>query len=235
MITASGDSHHWWSLKSPACANVHHLRLSNVARQCCFPLYIPAALWKFSKSRCETKRRHQATKISHRAPPSSSTAAAPPTTPVVLQECPADLHKRSAVIREGPAPSPRGPPPSSARAPLLLPWTAVAPSSAGTPPTVDLLPECRRPSSPCMMTSSSLRAASPTATQEPPPTALPPPLATDASSPPLVSSARMEAEDGVGGAATTASARFVFSFSFLFSKCNYTCIIFNYGLWIVVK
>jgi hypothetical protein len=85
------------------------------------------------------------------------------------------------------------------------------------------------------MTSSSPRAASLTAAQEPPPTALPAPLATDASSRPLVSSAQMEAEDGADGATTTAPARFCFFVFYLFSKCNYMCIIFNYGLWIVDK
>jgi hypothetical protein len=83
------------------------------------------------------------------------------------------------------------------------------------------LPKRRRPSSPSRITSSSPRAACPTAAHEPPsrtdpspPTAPPPPLATDASSPPLVSSARMEARDGAGSVATTAprEARFVFCF-----------------------
>jgi hypothetical protein len=71
----------------------------------------------------------------------------PSDHPVVLQECPADLHERPAVVREGPTPSPRGLPPSSARAPPLLPWTAATPSSAGAPPTDDLLPERHRSSS----------------------------------------------------------------------------------------
>jgi hypothetical protein len=71
----------------------------------------------------------------------------PSDHPAVLQECPADLHERPAVVREGPAPSPRGPPLSSARVPPLLSWTAAAPSSAGAPPTDDLLHERHRPSS----------------------------------------------------------------------------------------
>jgi hypothetical protein len=33
MITARGNSHHWRSLKSSACAKVHRWRLPNVARQ----------------------------------------------------------------------------------------------------------------------------------------------------------------------------------------------------------
>jgi hypothetical protein len=32
MITASGNSHHWLSLKSPACGKDHRWRLSNVTR-----------------------------------------------------------------------------------------------------------------------------------------------------------------------------------------------------------
>jgi hypothetical protein len=71
----------------------------------------------------------------------------PSDHPAVLHECPADLHERPTVVREGPAPSPCGPPLSSARAPPLLARTAVAPSSTGAPPTDDLLPERRYPSS----------------------------------------------------------------------------------------
>jgi hypothetical protein len=58
-----------------------------------------------------------------------------------------DLHEHPTVVRKGPAPSPHGSLPSSARAPPLLPITAAAPSSAGAPPTADLHPEGHRPSS----------------------------------------------------------------------------------------
>jgi hypothetical protein len=67
------------------------------------------------------------------------------------------------------------------------------------------------------MTSSSQRAASPTAAHEPLQRTTPlPSLATNASSPPLVSSARMEAGDGADDAAMTTprEAQFVFYFAF---------------------
>jgi hypothetical protein len=158
-----------------------------------------------------------------RTAPTSPSVDAPPTTPMSSRSATSTLHER---------------PPSSARAPLLLPvhchrrprgphpfspWTAAV--IRGRP--ADLLPERRRPSSRSRMTSSTPPVASPsTAHEPPPPTAPQPPFATNASSsqrapsPPLISSARIEIGDGADGAATTApreEARFVFSFS----KCNY--------------
>jgi hypothetical protein len=160
------NSHHWRSLKSPACVKVHHWRLSNVARQWCFPLYIWVALSKFSKSQRVSARNETTPSRCQNFPPNAAVLPdrrRPSDHPAVLQECPADLHERLVIVREGPTPSPRGLPPSSSRAPPLLLWTAAAPSSAGAPPTVDLLPERRRPLFPTRMTSSSPRAASPTA------------------------------------------------------------------------
>jgi hypothetical protein len=145
MITAIGNSHHWRLLKSPACAKVHCRRLSNVACQCCFPLYIRVALSKFSKSRHETKRRRQAAKISHRASSSSLTAAAPPTTPSSCRSAPPT--NTSAL-------------PSSARAPPLLPvdrrrlLLGPRPFSRGPPPR-------RRPRVPRRPPTSSPNADAP--------------------------------------------------------------------------
>jgi hypothetical protein len=161
MITASGNSHHWRSLKSPAYGKDHRWRLSNVTSQ-----WWPAAggclMWPASGDflYIYTRRalenfiilvRNETTPSGCQIfPPSTAVVPdrrCPSDHPAVLQECPADLHERPAVVREGPAPSPRGPPPSSARAPPLLPLTAAAPSSAGALPTDDLLPKRHRPSS----------------------------------------------------------------------------------------
>jgi hypothetical protein len=160
MITARGNSHHWRSLKSSACAKVHRWRLPNVARQWWFTadgcLMWPAsgASTYIYEPRSQNflsldAKRNDAVRLpkfptERRSPPRPPPPLRPPRRPPGV---PADLNKRPAVVREGPTLSPRGPPPSSARAPPLLPWTAAAPSSAGAPPTDDLLPECRRPSS----------------------------------------------------------------------------------------
>jgi hypothetical protein len=161
MITASGNSHHWRSLKSPACGKDHRWRLSNVTRQW-WPTAGGCLMWPASGDSIDIYTRRALENFISLArnkmmpsgcqifPPSAAIVPdrrRPSYHPAVLQECPTDLHERPAVVREGPAPSLRGPPLSSARAPPLHPWTAAAPSSAGAPPTDDLLPERHRPSS----------------------------------------------------------------------------------------
>jgi hypothetical protein len=236
MITASGNSHHWRSLKSPACGKDHRWQLSNVTRQwwstaggcLMWPtsgdsiyIYTRRALENFlSLARNETMP--SGCQI---FPPSAVVVPdrrRPSDHPAVLQEFPADLHERPAIVREGPTPSPRGPAPSSSR---------VSPFSHGPPPR-------RRPRAPCRPTTSSPSATAPLPYQDDVlllagrfPNRRPGTTAdcsaaanraaaasADTSSP--HHSPRMEAEDGAGGAATTAPAWLVF---FFFSKCNYMC------------
>jgi hypothetical protein len=243
MITASGDSHHWRSLKLPACTNLHYWRLCNVAHQCCFPLYIRVVLSKFSKSRRETKRRRQAAKNSHRAPPSSPTAAAPPTTPP---------SSRNALPTSTSAPL------SSARAPPLLPVVRrrlpLGPRLFSRGP-----PQRCRPRAPHRPPTSSPSAATPLPSQDDvflsaghfpnrrPGTAVDSSaaadsvVAADSSATParhrrLISSPRLLVTHGGRGWDRWRSDDRPGSVCFfLFSKCNYMCIIFNYGLWIVDK
>jgi hypothetical protein len=161
MITASGNSHYWRSLKSPTCGKDHRWRLSNVTRQW-WPTAGGCLMWPASGDSIYiyTRRalenflslaRNETTPSGCQIfPPSAAVIPdrrRPFDHPAVHQECPTNLHERPVVVRESPAPSPRGPPPSSARALPLLPWTAAAPSSTGAPPTDDLLPERHRPSS----------------------------------------------------------------------------------------
>jgi hypothetical protein len=161
MKTASENSHHWRSLKSPACGKDHRWRLSNVTRQW-WPTAVGCLMWPasgdfiyiYTRRALETflsLARNEMTWSGCQIFPPSAVVVPDCRRPsdhfAVLQECLADLHERLVIVREGPAPSPCGPPPSSTRAPPLLPWTAAAPSSAGAPPTDDLLPERHRPSS----------------------------------------------------------------------------------------
>jgi hypothetical protein len=161
MITANGNSHHWRSLKSPACGKDQRCRLSNVSPRCWSTaggcLMWPASgdsIYIYTRRALENflslARNETTLSVCQIFPPSAAVVPdrrRPSDHPAVLQECPTDLHERPAVVREGPPPSPCGPPPSSSRAPPLLPGTAAAPSSAGAPPTDDLLPERHRPSS----------------------------------------------------------------------------------------
>jgi hypothetical protein len=206
-------------------------RLPYVARQWWFYLYIHET-WsqKFFKSARKqndavrlpnfpTERRHRP-----RPPPPLRLARRPPGVPSRPPRAP---HRR-----------PRGPRPFSS-------WTAAGFRKGAAPSPVDRRravvrgrladrrppPRVPPPLFPTRMTSSSPPAASLTAGQEstptppPPPTAPPPPpppptpLATDTSSPHR--SARMEAGDGVGGAATTAPTWLVF---FLFFQNAITCV-----------
>jgi hypothetical protein len=91
-----------------------------------------------SKSWCETKRRCQAAKISHRAPPSSPTAAAPLTTPPTSTSALPSSARASPLhpmdrrrLRLGPRPFSRGPPsrrrPRAPRRPLTSSPSATAP------------------------------------------------------------------------------------------------------------
>jgi hypothetical protein len=154
MITASENSHYWRSLKWPACGKNHRWWLPNVTRQWC-PIAGGCLMWPASGDSIYiyTRRalenflslaRNETTSSGCQIFQPSATIVPdcrrPSDHPAVLQECPADLHER-------PACSPRGSPLSSARAPPLLPLTAALPSSAGTPPTDDLLPERHHPSS----------------------------------------------------------------------------------------
>jgi hypothetical protein len=144
MITASGNSHHWRLLNSPACSKDHRWGLSYVTRQwwsitggC---LMWPASgdsIYIYTRRALEnflSLGRNDTTPSGCQISPPSAAVVPdrrrPSDHPAVLQEGPTDLHGRSAVVREGPALSPLGPPPSSARAPPLLPWTAAVPSSA---------------------------------------------------------------------------------------------------------
>jgi hypothetical protein len=161
MITASGNSHHWRSLKWPACGKGHCWRLPNVTSQW-WPTASGCLMWPasgdsiyiYTRRGLENflslaRKRNDAVRLPNfpterrlrpRPPPSLRLARCPPGVP-------ANLHEHPTVVLEGPAPSPRGPPPASARAPPLLPWTTAALSSTVAPPTDDLLPERHRPSS----------------------------------------------------------------------------------------
>jgi hypothetical protein len=222
MITASGNSHHWRSVMSPACAKVHRWRLSNVARQCCFPLYIRAALSKFSKSRRETKQRCEAAKISHRAPPSSPTAAAPPATPPSSKSAP---------------PTSTSAPPLSVRAPPLLPMDRhclpLGPHPFSRGPS-----SRRRPWAPRRPPTSSSSVAAPLPQQDDvflPAGRFPnhrPGTAADSSAAParhrrLISSS-LATHGGRGWGRQRSDDRPNSVYFFFFSKCNY-------GLWIVDK
>jgi hypothetical protein len=150
----------------------------------------------------------------------------PSDHPAVLQECP---------------PTSTSAPPSSVRAPLLLPmdrrrlplgprpfspWTAAV--VRGRP--ADLLPERRHPSSPRRMTSSSPRAAFPTAAADSSAAPLPPmphllPLSPWNTSRP-----------GMGPAVQRRlpplEAWFVFSHFFFFKMQLHVIRKIDYGLWI---
>jgi hypothetical protein len=195
MITANDNSHHWQSLKSPACGKDHRWRLSNVTRQ-----------WWPTAGGCLSLARNEMMPSGCQIFPPSATVVPNRRRPT---DHPVDLHERPAVVRQGPAPSPNGPPPSSARA-RAVPFPADRRRAVFRGRPVDRRPPPPAPSPlfPTRMMSSTPRAASPTAGQEPPPTALPPPtapppppstaltppLGTDTSSPHR--SARMEAGDG---------------------------------------
>jgi hypothetical protein len=157
----------------------------------------------------------------------------PSNHPALLQECPADLHER-------PAPSPRGPSPASARAPPLLPWTAAAPSSVGTPQTADLLPERHCPSSlpgwrlpprgplpqpPARIHRWQIRRRRQRRRRLRRQLRCPYSLPT-----PHLLPAHHAWRPRMGPAAQRRPPRL----GWFFSKCNYICIFFNmdYGLWI---
>jgi hypothetical protein len=116
MITASENSHHWRSLKSPACGKDHRWQLSDVTRQWCataggclmwpasgdsINIYTRRALKNFL-----SQARNEATPSGCQIfPPSAAVVPdcrRPSDHPAILQECPADLHERPVVVREAP-------------------------------------------------------------------------------------------------------------------------------------
>jgi hypothetical protein len=161
--------------------------------------------------------------------------------PADLHECPADLHECPAVIREGPAllpvdrrRLPLGPrpfscgPPSRRRPRAPRRPTTSSPSAAVPLPNQDdvLLPAGRFPNRRPGTAADSSTAVDSAAT-----------ASADSSAAParhrrLISSPLATHGGGMGPAAQRRPPQLGWVF---FSKCNYVCIIFNHGSWIVDK